>query len=481
VEIVGAIVGIIVLAVWFAGFADWKRMVWGLIFFQPFVGIPVLISGHNPLALLAKDLLFFFPMYISLFLLHSQDLKKIHVPGLVSISLVLFSGIVLIQCLNPAIPNILVAVLGTKVWLLYVPLIFVGGAFIETPGDHLRILRTMSWIAVVPAAIGMMEWFFAVAFGYQTIMDQIYGTEALAVTQGYNSFKYGGDFFRIPSTFPFSTQYFGYLQSMVLITFIWTSIETDPKHKKASKLLHYFILCASFLCGSRGAYLFIPMLVGMLYLFDGRVKGFLVGAIVLPILVYVVLTLGGIDPVSMFTETSNLTGAYGDQFILDSPIRALEMLPFGMGTGMNTGAARYLFANGIMPAAYLPFNVESYYTKTIVELGVPGLLSYISIYAAIFFCGMGVRSQMRDRALRTAAACYVAFVVYLSIEDIKGWLPDQDPISIYLWLFTGFLFKLPYLESAQARQAAAKPVRAPTYSYRLPPTLARRPTPRRPE
>lgn len=456
-------------------------MIWGLIYFQPFVGIPVLLSGHSPLALLAKDLLFFFPMYISLFLLHPKDLKNVHVPNPVWMSIVLFSFIVLVQCLNPTIPNVFVGVLGAKVWLLYIPLLFAAGAMINTPLDHIKVLRTMSWISVIPASIGLMEWFFAAAFGYQSVMDQIYGEEALAVTQGLNSFNYGGQFYRIPSTFPFSTQYVAYLQSMILVTFIWMSIEIDPKHKKYSKLIFYFIVCASFLAGSRGVYLFVPMLIGMMYLFDGRVKGFMAGAMIVPVLVYVMLTLGGIDPSTMLSETGKLTGGYSDEFILDSPVRALQMVPFGMGTGMNTGSARYLFPGGVLPTTTLPFNFESYYTKTIVELGVPGLILYILMYVALFFGGLNVRSRLRDPGLRTAAACYTVFVLFLAIENIKGWLPDQDPINVYFWLFAGFLFKLPYLETAAARRPVPKPVRGPAYGYRMPPAMARRPTPRRPE
>ncbi|HUC61866.1 MAG TPA: hypothetical protein VMF53_07905 [Alphaproteobacteria bacterium] len=485
-EIAAPFAGIIVLAIWFAGFADWRRMVKWLIYFQPFVGIPVLLSGHNPLALLAKDLVFFFPMYISLFLLHPKDLKNVHVPNPVWMALALFSFIVLVQCLNPAIPNIFVGVLGTKVWLLYMPLVFAAGAYINTQEDHVKLLRTMCVIAVVPCAVGLMEWFFAAAFGYQSVMDQIYGSEAQSVTQGFNTFDYGGQFFRIPSTFPFSTQYFGFLQSMVMLAFIWMSIETDWKWKKNAKLIFYFIVCASFLCGSRAAYVFIPMLIGLMYIFDGRVKGFLAGIFVVPVLVYVMLSLGGVDPLSVLTDTSNLTSGYSDTFILDSPIRALEMVPFGMGTGMNTGAARYLFPGGILPTTALPFNFESYYTKAIVELGVPGLLSYFMIYAAIFFGGMQVRSRLRDRGLKTAAACYTVFFLFLAVENIKGWVVDQDPVNVYIWLFAGFLFKLPYLERAKApaRQPAPVPgpkTLRPAFGYRLPPALARRPTPRRPE
>ncbi|HKO06868.1 MAG TPA: hypothetical protein VJ487_04065 [Alphaproteobacteria bacterium] len=481
--LVFAVGAVFLLGVWFLAILDWRRMVYGLLLLAPFTGIPILLSGHNSLALVLKDVLFVVPLYVSLFLLHPREVKSAHVPGLLSAALGFLAVLVLGQTLNPHVTVMLAALIGVKVWLFYLPLIYVMAAMIRRPADHIRLLRLMTVLAVIPCAIGLLQWFLALSFGYREAMQWFYGAAAKEATQWFSEFNYGGKFFRIPSTFSFVTQYYGFLLSMTVVSYIARRVDPSRKWRRFASLVFYTVIVASFLAGSRQAYLFTPATVIALYLLDGRLKGVMAAVVVVPVLVYGALDLGGMDPLRVLGVTGELTGTYGQEFIFDSPVRALEDVPFGMGPGADTGPARYAFPNQYLPAYSLRFNFESYYTKSIVELGFPGLLAVFGVFGTLIFIGLRARSVLKSAELRTAAAAYTAFVAVMAVNSIKGWSMDIDPINTYFWMFAGILCKLPYLESAEAArpQRAAAPLRGIAFRPRNAsrPALVRRPMPGR--
>jgi len=481
--LVFAVGAVFLLSVWLVAILDWRRMVYGLLLLAPFTGIPILLSGHNSLTLVLKDVLFVVPLYVSLFLLHPREVKSAHVPGLLSAALGFLTVLVLGQTLNPGVTVMLAALIGVKVWLFYLPLIYVMAAMIRRPADHIRLLRLMTVLALVPSAVGLLQWFLSLSIGYREAMQWFYGAAAKEATQGFSEFDYGGKFYRIPSTFSFVTQYYGFLLSMTVVSYIARRVDPSRKWRRFAGLVFYTVIVASFLAGSRQAYLFTPVTVIALYLLDGRLKGVAAAIVLVPVLVYGALDLGGVDPLEVLGVTGELTGRYGQEFVLESPERALEIVPFGMGTGADTGPARYAFPNQFLPSFSLPLNIESYYTKSIVELGFPGLIAVFGIFGTLIAVGLRARSMLRTPALKTTAAAYTAFVMVMAINSIKGYAIDIDPINIYFWMFAGVLCKLPYLEMAEAArpQRAAAPLRGVAFRPRNAsrPALVRRPIPGR--
>jgi hypothetical protein len=461
-----AVGGFAILAAWAIALTDWRRLTRWVLWFMPFTGIPVILSDHNVLSLLLKDIMFFIPLYLSFFIFNLRYAKTAHVPKTVLAAMLFLGVLVMLQSLNPAIPNVFVGVIGAKVWLFYMPFSVVVAAAITEPQDHFRLLRIMTALSVIPCTVGLLEWFLSMAIGYENAMTVFYGSMARDMTQNFAKFDYGSGFYRIPSTFTFSTQYFGFLLAMVVVTYIVKETDPSPKWRHYGRLAFYYVVVASFLSGSRSAFLFIPLLVALLYLIDGRLSGMLAGLVLMPILLFTVLDLGGVNPLQILGVTDQLTGDYGTTFVLEAPIMALEQVPYGLGTGMNTGPARYLFPGERMPIDNLSFNIESYYVKAMVELGVPGPIAVILLFAALIAAGLHSRSQTRDRQLKTAVSAYTAFVILMTINSIKGWQLDVDPLNVYYWVFAGAIFKLPYLKAAPVR--APKPQRVPAFRYRVP-------------
>ena len=435
------------IGVWLFVIMNWRRGLWGLCLYMPFGGAITLYMHPNKLPLLAKDLLFVVPAYIAFFLFNTRLLRQAPIPQGVLICLGAMAVIVLLQTLNPGILHWMVAAIGVKVWLFYVPLLWLAGAFVRTEADLVRFLRVMVAIAIVPCTIGLLQWFGSATFGYQETITAFYGDRAANATQGFASFSYGGDYFRIPATFTFTSQYFGYTWAMIAMSYALMRVDPSASWRRFSLLMMGIFIVAAILSGARSALVFVPILLILIVFLDQRLTGIVAGVVLMPVLVLSSLYLGGIDPLAVFSATQILVSNYGRDLVLANLIDAIWNHPLGIGTGMNTGPARHAFGD-IQVLTYL----ESYYAKAIVELGFFGGAAILATWAALIVYSLRVVRQMRDPALKGAAAAFTAFFIALAIHSGKGWQVDYDPVNVYFWLFAGFVFKLPYLKIQRAPQ-----------------------------
>lgn len=209
----------------------------------------------------------------------------------------------------------------------------------------------------------------------------------------------------------------------------------------------YFVILASFLSGARAAYVFVPILLLLIYLIDRGPVGMMRAAVIIPLLMLTAFHIAGIDPVAMFQMMFRLTTHYSDVIVYRGLVDAVANAPWGLGTGMNTGPARFAFYN---PRSFIAF--ENYYAKAVYELGIPGLLIVVGLFSTLTVLGYKVHRRLGDPGLRSCSAAILAFIITMALNSFKGWQIDLDPINVYFWLFAGILFKLEYL--VPSRKAA---------------------------
>ena len=210
----------------------WRAGFDGLCFLLPFTGLPVLLLP-SPVGVLFKDLVLIIPTYIGFLLwLRLQNNKPLSgVPPAIIIAMVGLTALVLVQLTNPAIPTTLVGLIGTKVWLFYLPIYFAAYAYCNTELTVFRIGRILVALSYIPSAIGVCEFAFSLLIGYEQTMSMIYGTHAKAFTQQFSQFQPDSGMWlvRIPSTFPFATQYFNFIMGMIPVAFFFNENRPEPK------------------------------------------------------------------------------------------------------------------------------------------------------------------------------------------------------------------------------------------------------------
>ena len=437
-----SVVGVaFILALWGIVFRRWQRGIVLLLVYMPFAGAVTLSLYPSPLPVLFKDFFFVIPAYLAFLLSRKRRVSRVSVPRSIVLAMLALAALVFVQSFNPGVANWMVAAIGAKVWLFYLPLPFLAFAMVKSREDLVSLLRLMIAIAWVPCCIGIVQWIASMIFGYQATMTAFYGAAAEGATQDFAAFDVGGTFFRIPSTFTFAAQYFGYALAMIVPAYALMKMDPSIRWRRFAVVTFWLVILASFMSGARAAYLFVPILLGLIYLLEGKFIGVVKIAFMLPAALIAAMYIAGIDPIRMFDMMVELFLNYSDQIARKGLLDALAAAPLGMGTGMNTGAARYAFGD---PNSFIA--IENYYAKAAYELGIFGLVIVATLFLVLMIHGYGIHRRIQNPGLRSCSAAILAFIVTMALNSFKGWQIDLDPINVYFWVFAGFLLKLGYLD-----------------------------------
>jgi len=436
--LVASLLAIVVLS----AFMNWRLAIICLLLFIPFAGLVASWIPH-PAAVLAKDLVFVLPAYLSFLVLEGRSTSAVRPTTFFTCSVFALVFVAIVHMANPNLHSVAVGLVGLKVWLFYIPLFLLGGAFVRDQHDLRLLLRVIVVLAPVPCLIGLGQWVASTFLGYQYVMTSIYGELAVANNPAFSSFQYGDGFYiyRIASTFSFSTQYFGYALSMILVSWIASRFETSVRWRNYARASFYIAVTAALLSGSRQAFVFVPAVLFLLMILyrDGKPLMILLAA--MAVVVAIPLASIVIPLHSIATHTSELFSHYSNTVFFAGLADAYAKFPWGLGTGMNTGAARYVLGDPSWEA------FESYYAKAAYEFGIVGPFIILTLFATLIFTAIQVASTARSPMIRACAVGLATFYLAFAANSLKGWMVDQDPINVYFWLFTGILFRLPDLDA----------------------------------
>lgn len=426
----------------------WQRGFYGLLVYLPFAGVVTLsLYPWNGLPILHpalyKDWLFVFPTYLGF--LAAVVLRRERSPRLERLPtalLIALSLLVLAHMANPGVPNALTGLIGAKVWLFYLPLYVLTFRLVASRRDLVLLLRLLVVLAVFPCAVGVAEYVLAQFVGYPALVDAIYGATAVPATQELTYFEVGGGLIaRIPSTFTFATQYFGFTLAMLVPCYLAGRADPSARWRRAARWAFALVVVASFLSGARAAFLFVPLLVALMYGLDRGFFGVMRAGFYVAGMLLGALAIASIATGALLRHVAELFRIYAQDTAYGGLVQAITSVPLGAGTGTNTGPARYAFER---PEFFIA--IQNYYAKAAYELGIPGLLLIWGLFAALIVLGFRNRRRLQDPALRACAAGLLAFVITMALNCFKGWLIDLDPVNVYFWVFAGLLAKLPYLE-----------------------------------
>jgi hypothetical protein len=451
---------LIFVAIVFAGFVwlgirHWQRSLLGLLAFLPYSGLLIIASypATGP-ATLVKDFLFVIPAYLGFagaFLITHRAKPLVGFPlGVV----LLFAGLVVLQLLNPSLPGLVVGLIGTKVWLMYIPMALLGYHLVRTKADLRQVMFLMCAAAVIPLCLGVVEGVIINTPQAGTVYSW-YGNAASAVTQGFANV--GGPtatINRVPSTFSFVAQYYLFTISMVAIIYAyWRGfLSYSPQTAGIGALLFLLVVFASVLSGARGAIVAVPAMIFVMLLLDGVSLRLVIWlpAVAVAALTGAALVFG--------TSLAQLVSNVWDHGVAELAVntvqgfhQALAQTLVGLGPGVDTVAARYGLPT-FDPYALIGGSVkESWWVKLVLELGLAGLALGVAMLGTIFVRGVRLHRRLRDPQLRSVSAAIVTLIAFVLVSNFKASYLDLDPTNVYFWLLVGVLLKLPVLDAAYRR------------------------------
>ena len=432
---------------------NWRWSVYALLLYVPFSGLPIIALYPNtgPPNLI-KDVLFVLPAYLGFMVYLGASKRQMSFPGAPLVPMALLAVLVLVQALNPSLPNHLVGVIGIKIWLLYLPLYFLGYHLVETKAELFRMLGLMTAVALAPAIVGIFE--AVLIYGGQAPrVYSWYGAAAAAVSQDFTSLYVTTEtgvvsLHRVPSLFSFVTQYFNFLMAMIAISYAWARGALQGTGRSwVGWAAWATILIAAFLSGARSAFVFLPGLVLLMVLLERGLRG--AAVIRLSMVGFALLFAIGILGVgfsALLTHLYDLATLEFASVFVDGFRNALDVTWFGLGSGIDSAASRYAVADDQLFSSIGGRWSESWYVKAVLELGVVSLVLVALIFGTILVRGYKQHRQLRDPRLRTVSAALIAFVIWTLVVGVKSQYLDFDPINVYFWLFAGFLAKLSVLD-----------------------------------
>ncbi|MGE0723012.1 MAG: hypothetical protein AB7O45_01485 [Alphaproteobacteria bacterium] len=456
-----AILAIGVVAVPYIAIAlpRWRMSFVGLLVFMPFAGMLALWLHPFDWIKLAKDIAFVIPAYLGYFLFRAGDREPAGIGIGLLVTVALFSAVVVLQAANPSIGSLLVAAVGIKVWLMYVPLIFLAASHLRSEADVHRIMRLLLAVALVPCVVGLIQRGLAETIGIGATMRLFYGEAGVGATQGLQTFDYGGNLYRIPSTFSFVAQYSYFTLAMLAPAYATAVADPDVRWRFAGRIGMLVILIAGMLSGARGNILLAPMILGLAVVLDGRLSTALALAVFLPVAAVGGLMAAGIDPLRLLIGATELAERYSQSHMVTGLVDAIERHPFGLGTGMGSLVSRHVAA-GVRLAVY-----ENLWAKAVAELGVIGFVLFMVMLLVVLAHGFSAL-QRAPANLRSAAAALFACLAVFAATSGKGYALEIDPMNVYFWVFAGFLLKLPLLRPQPVYRPAVMAAGARGYAYR---------------
>lgn len=448
-------VTVVVAAFTAIGLQDWRRSMLGLLAFLPFSGLLIIAAypATGP-ATLAKDVLFVIPAYLGFAGAYLLRRPNTHIAGFPLGVVLLFCGGVALQLLNPALPNIVVGLIGTKVWLMYIPMALLGYHLVRTKADLRRVLLVMCGAAVIPLVVGVVEGII-INTANSEIVYAWYGPAAGAVTQEFaNVGGTNATISRVPSTFSFVAQYYLFTISMVAVTYgYWRGfLSYSQRAAGIGALLFMLVVLAAVLSGARGAIIAVPAMILMMLLLDGvnlRVM------LWLPVAAVAALSVAAVVFGTSLGALISDVWVHGIAELIVNTVNgfhtALSQTLLGLGPGVDTTAARYALPEFDPYGMIGGSRQESWWVKLVLELGLVGLAVGVVMLGTIFTRAVTLHRRLSDPQLRSVSAGIVTLLAFVLVSNFKASYLDLDPANVYFWMLLGVLLKLPALDDATGK------------------------------
>ncbi len=458
-----------------------RQALWFFFLYMPFSGtVTYWLAGGNAIFQLAKDA-FYYPAMIALLIAAGKEKQDFWNPRKVlpwmwvllvtCILVLLFVNLprqFLPDCTESAkllkkacaegkpFPQ---GVLGLKVFMGYVPLIFCMQSLIRSRKEFFFFVRSHIVLAVTCAVLSLLQ-LMMLKTGRCAGTDHLTGDELFKATLSAKCLVGGSlvyspsqGIIRLPGTFVAPWQWGWFLISNAYFTLAASFFDTKLVWRLVGFLGMATIFVSALISGQRIALALVPVCVVILIilllvtrLLD--IKRFIpiigtLGALIFGgIVVYADVVQERLDSFVSRWQASPPGDIIAHQFDFIMPL--IDGKPLGNGLGSATNSAR-LFGPTLL--------VETWFPKIMYETGLIGFIAFLLFVSALSWFTFKAYRQVKDRNLKGFALCLWVFVFFISYQTYYYPL-DVDPVAVYYWATIGILLKLPAIEKAERLAAA---------------------------
>ncbi|MEC4987036.1 MAG: hypothetical protein SAK42_23270, partial [Oscillatoria sp. PMC 1076.18] len=417
---VGAAIAIILLGSVFS--YQYPRIgLWIFLIYLPFSGsITYSLGAGNPLYHLIKDA-FYIP---SLFALIdsttqiSQPHPKIKplIPALFLLVVVCLMTLLFVnvpqQIQGGANDNsVLVGILGLKVLLGYIPLIFCASYLIRTQSDLFFLMRLHVILIIICCSLGLLQYIFLVTgvchgnIGLSGEAIHKASLEARCLIGGSLLYYPEWKLIRLPGTFVAPWQWGWFLISGSFFSYATSISDRQISWRILSLIATVLIVVMAVISGQRITLALVPTTLIILALLTDKHKHWLpvkLGGILL----FATLIASNSEKVQQRLQSliSRWNASPPHYFIVDQFdwVIAAQSGWLGNGLGKATNSARIL-ANTKL--------IETYYAGLLYEIGPLGVIAFLSVISVLVLITYHAYKSLKDPSLRRLALCLWIFIL----------------------------------------------------------------------
>jgi hypothetical protein len=475
-----ALAGIVLVggAVVIAVLNNWRRGLYVFIAWIMFEDFVRKYLGNNMALYFAKD---FFVLLLYLSFFRAQRAARavpFKIPFRVPLLLFLWFGV--LQMFNPASSSIFYGILGVKVDFLYIPLIYIGYALMDSEEHLQRLLSFLCLLILIVGGLGLAQSVIGPTFlnpaNLQEDIRDLSTTYRVSPVTGLLAY-------RPTSVFVSAGRFQDFLGLSWIIALGYAGyVLLRVRRGRALVFSAIGVLAAaSLMSASRGVFLGnaingLIICVGFLWGAPWRQREVIR---VLRVIQRTVLLVGAaiIILLTLFPEElGSRIAIYAETLLPDSPtselvqrtqtypLKQLEYAfdhprwPYGYGMGTCTLGGQYVVR--IMGAQPMKIGVESGFGNMLVELGIVGVILWVLLGVSIAASAWKVILQLRGSPWFPLAFVfgYNAVMMFFPVEFVSSVAYQDFILNSGLWLLLGILFRLrDYPREVQLASAESMP------------------------
>jgi hypothetical protein len=462
---------------------NWRNGVYFFLSWLLFEDFARKFLGNNMAIYFAKDFLALV-VYISFVTaLRRKKVTSFRPPFLVPVLIFVWFG--LMQVFNPSSTSIWYGLMGFKIFFYYVPMVFIGYALINSEAQLRRFFTVNMVLALIIISLGIAQSILGPSF-----LNPATPAEDLRLLSTlYRVTDSGASAYRPTSVFVSAGRYANFIAVAWLLVLGFSGyLLLRQKRGRVLAFLTIAVTAAgAFLTASRGSFLWAiisALATSVAFLWgapwrEGEAVRVLrsVQRVALGIGLGIVL-LFFVYPDALLPRLT----IYQEALLPNSPTSELahrgwvypvqnflvafdyDRWPYGYGIGTTALGGQYVarFFNAKPPVV----GVESGFGTLVIEMGIGGLVLWITMGFAILFHAWKVVKKLKGSPWFPLAFVIFWYAFFLLFPATYGGIQPYEDflLNAYFWLLLGVLFRLPTI-ALSAKFAANAPTSQPRRSW----------------
>jgi hypothetical protein len=420
--------------------------------------------GNNMVIYFAKDILVVL-VYLSFYLARRNKKEKASFRPSFRVPLLIFVWFATAQVFNPGSTSVFYGFMGLKLYFLYIPLMYLGYALVDSEQDLRRFFMFNAFLILVVGSLGIAQAIVGPTFLNPTIIQE----DIRELSTLYRTSPITGAIAYRPTSVFVSTGRFQNLivaSWVILLGFGGYLILRTKKGRIAAFTTIGVLAAAALMSTSRGVVMWCggsSLVVLAAFVWGAPWKQKEVSRVVRSI--QRIILLGGLSiviltvifpeqvnsRVAIYSETLSPYSTASElayrtrEYPLKNFLAAFNTPRWMYGYGTGTASLGIQYIARILHAPNTGVAVESGYGQLVIEMGIVGLLLWIILGISIAKSAWKIVKQLRGSPWFPIAFVifWFVFLLFFPIGYASVAFYQDFLVNAYFWILVGILYRLP--------------------------------------